>query len=190
MNGARNMAARALAFVVCTLALTALARTAPADAPRRGEAAYLVMHSVLQSPRCLNCHPQGDVPLHGEEGASHAMHVSRSSVSAGLPCGSCHRSQNGNSAGSPPGAPDWRMPAAEMPLVFQSRTPRDLCAQLKDPARNGGRTGAGLIEHMAHDPLVAWAWHPGPGRSVPKESLESLIRVATLWVSEGMPCPP
>jgi hypothetical protein len=36
---------------------------------------------------------------------------------------------------------------------------------LKDPARNGNRSLAELVEHMDKDPLVRWGWSPGRGRS-------------------------
>ena len=36
----------------------------------------------------------------------------------------------------------------------------DICRQLKDASRNGGRTLNQIIEHAAHDSLVGWA---GPG---------------------------
>jgi hypothetical protein len=172
-----------------TFALATWARRAPAQQPSRADSAYLLVYSVLQSPRCRNCHPQGDAPLQGDDGKVHAMLVSRGSPNLGLPCTSCHRSQNGTKSGSPPGALDWRMPAADAPLVFENRSPRELCLQLKDPTRNGGRTGTALVEHMAHDPLVTWAWSPGPGRSVPKESQASVARATSIWVAEGMPCP-
>ena len=36
-----------------------------------------------------------------------------------------------------------------------------ICEQIKDPARNGGKTLAQIQEHMAHDSLVGWGWRPG-----------------------------
>ena len=66
-----------------------------------------------------------------------------------------------------------------------------ICAQSKDPARNGGRhTGEQIIEHMKVDPLVLWAWNPGANRTTPPLSHEQLVTALETWVSAGMPCPP
>jgi len=49
-------------------------------------------------------------------------------------------------------------------MAWVGHTPHQICEQIKDPARNGKRTLAQLVEHSAHDPLVAWGWTPGWGR--------------------------
>jgi hypothetical protein len=180
----------AVALLALPVLVGTITREAPAEGPSRGEAAYLVVHEVLVSPRCRNCHPVGDAPLHGDQGVPHSMNVTRASPPAGLPCTTCHRAANGTSLGSPPGVPGWRMPSREMPLVFQGKSPHELCEQLKDPARNGGRSGEALVEHMGHDPLVLWGWSPGPGRSTPRVPHEVFAKAAETWVHEGMPCPP
>jgi hypothetical protein len=118
------------------------------------------------------------------------MNVTRQSPPSGLPCTTCHRAANGTAPGSPPGVPGWHMPSREMPMVFQGKSPHDLCEQLKDPARNGGRSGEALAEHMGHDPLVLWGWSPGPGRSAPRVPHDVFAKAAETWVHEGMPCPP
>ncbi len=181
-----------LALLVAGLVLAGAThtRTSPADAPSPGEVAYGTLHAVLLSPRCRNCHPQGDAPLHGDDGAPHSMNVSRASPPAGLPCTTCHRTQNGKIPGSPPGVPNWHMPPKDMPLVFEGKRPRELCEQLKDPTRNGGRVGDAVIEHLRHDPLVLWAWAPGPGRAPPPVSHAAVVKAAQTWVEAGMPCPP
>ncbi len=202
------MNARALgAGLLAALTLGSLVSPAPADEPEKsprveaarpvsiadvaaGEAAYLVIHRVLLSPRCMNCHPSGDAPLHGDVAVPHSMNVSRKSVEAGLVCTTCHRSKNGAVPHSPPGVtPEWRMPTRDQPMVFQGKSPHDLCEQLKDPARNGGKSLSELAEHMGHDPLVLWAWAPGPGRSVPPIPHAELARAAETWTHAGAPCP-
>ena len=40
-------------------------------------------------------------------------------------------------------------------------TGAELCAQLTDPARNGGRDLEALLVHVETEPLVLWAWDPG-----------------------------
>ena len=52
----------------------AAAATAAGEAPGPGSAAgkaiaaFETVRTVLQSPRCVNCHPAGDVPLQGDDG--------------------------------------------------------------------------------------------------------------------------
>lgn len=62
------------------------------------------------------------------------------------------------------GNPKWRL--APRSTVWQRRSLSEICAQLKDPSRNGGHDLAGIVEHAAHDDRVGWAWHPG-GRREP-----------------------
>ena len=64
-----------------------------------------------------------------------------------------------------------------------------ICEQMKDPTRNGGRrTGKEIIEHMKSDPLVLWAWAPGAGRTTPPLSHEKFVEALDAWVRAGMPC--
>src|SRR5262249_24834560 len=143
------------------------------------------------SPRCRNCHPAGDRPLRGDgTGDFHAMNISRKSPAAGLLCTACHRERNGTRPHSPPGVHGWRMPSAEVPLVFEGTTAVDLCRQLVDPASNGGRTLAALETHMAEDELVLWAWQPGPGRTTPPLTHADFVTHVRGWIAAGAPCPP
>ena len=49
----------------------------------------------------------------------------------------------------------------------QGRSVAQICEQIKDRARNGGRDMAALVQHMAEDALVGWAWAPGAGHTPP-----------------------
>jgi hypothetical protein len=42
-------------------------------------------------------------------------------------------------------------------MAWEGKTIGDICRQLKDPDRNGGRDLAMLQEHVAKDDLV-WPW--------------------------------
>ncbi|HWN70773.1 MAG TPA: hypothetical protein VNM90_24195, partial [Haliangium sp.] len=130
-----------------------------------GRAAFDDVFRVLLSPRCRNCHPAGDAPLHGDAGVPHAMNISRRSAEVGLACTACHRERNSAIPGAPPGAPGWHLPGRETPMVFEGHTPASLCQQLKDPAATGGRDLDDLVDHVEHDPFVLWGWQPGSGRS-------------------------
>ena len=86
----------------------------------------------------------------------------------GMMCTTCHGPENvdgrrpGGDAQSIPGNPDWHLAPIEMAWVGKSLG--EICAQIKDPARNGGKTLDEIVEHMAHDELVGWGWEPGDGR--------------------------
>jgi hypothetical protein len=176
------------------LAAAATARLGAAAEPAKaseeeGARHFLSVAKVLQSPRCMNCHPAGDAPLHGDSSAPHSMNVSRKSPEAGLRCTTCHRESNQDEPHAPPGTANWHRPSAEAPMVFQGLSGSQLCAQLKDSKHNGGRTPEMLQEHMDHDALVLWAWSPGPGRTTPPMTHAAFMTHVKGWVQAGAPCP-
>jgi hypothetical protein len=183
-------AALAAALFAAT-ARAPVAASQPAPAPSKdGVEHFLAVARVLQSPRCMNCHPVGDAPLQTDASIPHAMNVSRKSNDAGLACTACHRATNNPFLHGPPGVPNWRLPPAATPMVFEKKTPAEICAQIKNPAKNGGKTLDQLVEHMAHDPLVLWGWAPGPGRTLPPIPHAEFAAHAKAWVAAGAPCPP
>jgi len=150
--------------------------------------AFLSVYKVLMSARCMNCHPSGDAPLQGDDNHIHAMNVKRGVDGKGLyseRCNNCHQPENTAGLHMPPGNPKWGLPPANMRMVFQGRTPRQLALQLLDPKQNGGRTKAMLIDHMANDDLVGWAWHPGDGRTLPPMSRPAFAAQVRLWIAKG-----
>src|SRR5262249_44830276 len=121
--------------------------------------------SVLQHPRCMNCHTTTDFPRQTDAGLRHAQYVMRGDDGTGVAamhCQTCHQSSNQERV---PGAAGWHLPALSMGWEGLSRS--QLCAAIQDPAKNGGRRGAQVIEHMKTDPLVLWAWQPGADRTSP-----------------------
>lgn len=163
----------------------ALAQEPPSR--EEGVAAFAGVVRVLQSPRCMNCHPDGDVPLQRDEGVPHAMNVSRRSAEAGLPCSTCHRVTGFDVPGLPPANPSWHLPPRNQ--VFEGRSPAALCAQLKDPATTGGRDLEALLHHVSEDALVLWGWTPGGGRTVPPLDHPTFVARFSTWISAGAPCP-
>jgi hypothetical protein len=175
-------------LAVVTLALVLAIVVAHADQDP-GVAAFGVVYGVLESPRCRNCHPAGDAPLQFDAGVPHGQNITRLSVRNGLTCATCHRDKNGTRPGTPPGAPNWQLPPDGIPMIFEGRSQKELCEQLKDPKQNNNRDGAALIDHVAHDPLVGWGWAPGPGRAPVPMPRERVVAALTAWVAAGQPCP-
>jgi hypothetical protein len=155
----------------------------------KGLTAFATMYTAFESPRCRNCHPAGDAPLQFDDGRPHGQNITRRSEKNGLTCATCHRDKNGTRPNTPPGAPNWHLPPAETPMVFEGKTPAQLCAQLKDPNKNGGRSLNALVAHVERDPLVGWGWEPGPGRTPVPVPREQLVDAMTAWVAAGAPCP-
>jgi hypothetical protein len=169
----------------------AVARTADKD-DAGARAAFLDVYKVLMHPRCMNCHPSGDVPLQGDDSHMHLQNVKRGEDGKGkyaLKCANCHQDANLAGENMPPGNPTWQLPRKNMPLVFQGKSPHELADQLKDPKRNGGRTLEQLVEHVTHDKLVRWGWEPGDGRTKPPFSHAEFAKKFRDWVEKGAASP-
>jgi len=86
------------------------------------------------------------------------------------------------------GALVWHLAPIEM--AWTGKSPHAICEQMKDPAGNRHRTLAEIVEHNAHDKLVAWGWNPGHGREPAPGTQEQLGRIVQAWVETGAECPP
>ena len=73
-------------------------------------------------------------------------------------CSTCHGKANYDAARIP-GHARWRLAPVEMAWLGQPLGA--ICEQIKDPQLNGGKTLEQIVNHMARDSLVGWAWHPG-----------------------------
>ncbi len=168
-------------------AAAALAQSQPESEKARDAFARAVV--VFQHPRCMNCHNRGEGPQIGNTPRAHLPSVKRGPEGRGegtLRCAACHKATN--TAGGPPGAPDWRMPPPGR-AGWGGLTAAEICAALKDPARNAGLTPDQVVEHMAKDPLVAWAWSPGGIRSKPPLAFADFLDLMRSWRAGGAPCP-
>jgi hypothetical protein len=168
-------------------------------------AAFMETYKVFMHPRCVNCHPVGDAPLQGEDSRPHTFfRLRRGADGHGVftvKCLNCHQAQNLPGLHMPPGAtypledsaqrgePRWHMPSEATPMVFEKRTPGQLCRQLVDKRQNGGKTPEQLVDHVNHDPFVVWGWDPGEGRSTPPNSHAEFVRKVKEWVDKGCACP-
>lgn len=160
------------------------------DRSRRSQALFLEASRVLLHPRCINCHPSGDSPLQGDDSHVHEPPVVRGDDDrgvVGMYCTSCHQDHNLPLA-RVPGAPNWHL--AKRSMGWQGMSPREVCEQLKDPKRNGGRTLARVVEHSSFDSLVAWGWHPGSGRTPVPGTQAEFGALMQAWVNTGAACPP
>jgi hypothetical protein len=152
-------------------------------------AAFERLASVLESPRCMNCHPRGDRPSQGDDRHIHLMNVQRGAGDRGLPamtCSACHREHN-NDRANVPGAPHWRLAPRSMGWTGLSRG--ELCRTLLDRSKNGRRSPAALLTHMTGDELVLWAWNPGPARTPPPLSRNDFKAALEMWIAGSTPCP-
>lgn len=166
---------------------------AKADKSKKARAAFNDAVKVFLSPRCSNCHPAGDGPLQGDMSKLHDPEITRGIEGRGtedLQCNMCHLEKNTEGDPAPPGVPDWHMPSAAQKMVFQGLTAGQICQNLKDPLKNGGRKSAkDAVEHLATDPKVLWAWSPGNGRTTPPMSHADFIKKMNEWVANGAACP-
>ena len=153
--------------------------------------AFKDVYKVLISPRCMNCHPAGDVPLQDDNSRLHDMFPQRGQDGKGLyamKCSNCHQPTNMEGLNTPPGNPNWHLPPSNMKMVFQGRTANQLAKQLVNPKTNGNKTLQKLIEH-ADDGLVMGAWDPGEGRTVPPMSHEEFKKAWITWIKTGAYAP-
>jgi len=159
------------------------------DMAARSAAIFTELGKVLTHPRCLNCHPAGDRPRQGDMARLHQPPVERGADGFGLPamrCPICHLQANYDAAGVP-GNPIWHLAPREM--GWEGKTLREICLQIKDPARNGNRSVDALIEHIGEDHLVGWAWSPGYGRQPAPGTQKQAGALVEAWVKTGAECP-
>ena len=197
---------RLVAATAPLLALLAMAAMGASSDKGTPPHSFMKVYRVLQHPRCMNCHPSGDSPLHGDDSHAHSFGVKRGEDGfgeVGARCSKCHQSANQPGEHRPPGAAHtvgakqlqaaaaqmWHLPAPKMKLVFQGRTPSQLCQQLLDQNTNGGLTVARLREHVEEHPLVKWGWRPGDGRTKPPGTHATFVEAVRDWIQEGPNCP-
>ncbi len=155
----------------------------------RARALFTEAGKVIMSPRCQNCHPKDDRPTQGEDMHPHLPWVVRGvddKGAVGLRCTTCHQAANVD-PGNVPGHPMWHV--APIAMAWQGRTLGQICMQIKDPARNGGKTMPQILEHMAHDSLVGWGWQPG-GNRIPAAGTQAQFGdLIGAWMAAGAACP-
>jgi hypothetical protein len=159
------------------------------DTRARSVALFEEAGKVLLNPRCVNCHPASDRPTQTDRMRPHLPAVTRGAKgfgAAGMPCSTCHHESNFDPAGVP-GHPQWHLAPRSMAWAGQSLS--QICAQIKDPARNGKRSIEDVVHHMAEDSLVGWAWSPGADRTAAPGTQREFGALLQAWLESGAACP-
>jgi len=160
-----------------------------ADKSARSVALFAEAGKVITHPRCVNCHPASDRPLQGNDSHPHQPLVVRGADglgAIGMRCTTCHGPANFDPGGVP-GHPLWHVAPIEMAWVGKSLG--EICAQIKDPKRNGGKSMEELIEHMADDTLVGWGWSPGGDREPAPGTQKEFGELIRALAETGAACP-
>ena len=149
---------------------------------------------VIESPRCMNCHPVSRTPTQGDDMHPHVPFLQAGPEGHGpdgLTCAACHQATNVATYSQPiatiPGNAHWGLAPASM--AWQGKSKAEICAQLKDKRRNGNRTLAQISSHMGEDSLVGWAWDPGEPRKPAPGSQAEFAKLIEAWIASGAACP-
>jgi hypothetical protein len=187
------------------------------DDPRTAAAlaAWDRIVTVLQHPRCMNCH-QENVPLQGDERRIHIPlvvrgHTDEKGVGSGVDamrCSNCHNATGNNETSGTPGAVNEAWGLAPISMQWQGQPSVKLCDMLGKWARGGGN----LMEHMDTN-LVKWGWdpihnppwdpdrdqkndpkpdpdrEPGSKRTPIPMTHSEFMKLLNTWVVGGMACP-
>jgi hypothetical protein len=173
----------------------------------QGLLAFDRIYEVVSHPRCANCHVGPDnVPMWfgGADGPArpHGMNINAGQSRIGVEtivCSTCHRTRPDDLTLSPETTPhlppsaglDWQLAPVDFEWFGNSKS--EICAQLSDPDRNGGRDWMGLAEHLVDDAghigFVLWGWNPGGNREPAPYSLQAHLDDVLAWGVAGQPCP-
>lgn len=186
----------ATAGVVISAAQEATPAPALAVDTAKGLPEWEKVYAVFSHPRCANCHVEDERPRwSGPEfpmAKVHGFNVQGGADGSGfgnpgLRCTTCHFETNSGAPHGPPGAESWHLAPAEM--VWFDKSSAEICAQIKDPKRNGGRSLEEVAVHVRDDNLVGWGWDPGPSRQPAPGSAEETFEAIQRWAAAGAPCP-
>ncbi len=163
----------------------------------QGLEAWVRVFQVTSHPRCSNCHVGAEYrPMWSGLGYGktrrHGMNTNAGESRIGaesLACSTCHAMREGlnDMPHAPPQvAMNWQLAPVEAEWFGKSSV--EVCNQLRDPDRNGGRTYLDLATHLDHDLILHWAWNPGGGREPAPYSLQEHVNDVLTWDVAGMPC--
>ncbi len=162
-----------------------------------GLAAWARIYEVTSHPRCSNCHvgadnrPMWSGPSYGAT-RPHGMNINAGDSRIGaeyITCDTCHAFRDGENDvphAAPQVAMTWMLAPVEAEWFGKSSV--EICTQLRDPERNGGRDALALASHLDHDLILHWAWKPGGGREPAPYSLQEHVNDVLAWGAAGFPC--
>jgi len=152
--------------------------------------AFIEAYRVFMSPRCMNCHPSGDIPLQGDDSHLHSQGVKRGPDGKGLyamKCKNCHQDNNTSGDHMPPGHASWHLPPANLKMVFQGKSPHELALHFKDNKFTGFKNFAkDLLHHVEVEPLVLHSWTYG---TPPPLSHKEFVAKIKEWIEKGAAIP-
>ena len=155
------------------------------------------IYEVTSHPRCSNCHvgadnrPMWSGPTYGRT-RKHGMNINAGESRIGAEtvlCSACHAYREGlndTPHAAPQVAMNWQLAPVEAEWFGKSSV--EICNQLRDPERNGGRDMLALASHLDHDLILHWAWNPGGGREPAPYSLQEHVNDILAWGVAGFPC--
>jgi len=152
--------------------------------------AYHKMMDVLMSPRCINCHPNDNIPKQADDSHPHYFGVSRGVNNLGFQatkCTTCHQTENNNYSGVP-GAAEWSLAPDKM--KWEGLTRNQIARSMLNKENNGNRNLEELEHHLTAHELVLWAWKPGvDAQGIPREPppvpLEEYKAAVKEWIENG-----
>ena len=162
-----------------------------------GLEAWTRIYDVTSHPRCSNCHvganniPMWSGPSYGNA-RPHGMNINAGDSRIGaeyLQCSACHAYREGINDvphAAPQVATNWQLAPVE--AEWFGKTSDEICNQLRDPERNGGRNFNDIANHLDHDLILHWAWNPGKGREPAPYSLQEHVNDILAWGVAGYPC--
>jgi len=151
--------------------------------------AFIAAYKVFMHPRCLNCHPAGDIPLQGDDSRLHPQGVKRGPDGKGLyalKCKNCHQDTHVAGEHMPPGHSGWHLPPANLKMVFEGKSPKQLAMHFKDSKFTGFKTLDKMLEHVEKEPLVLNSWTYG---TPPPLSHEEFVAKVREWIEKGAAVP-
>ncbi len=155
------------------------------------EIAFNKMMDVLTHQRCINCHPNDDIPKQGEDQHPHRFGITRVNSMTATNCNTCHQSSNNDYSGVP-GAPEWALAPDKMRWEGLSRI--EIAQSMMNPENNGGRSAEDVMHHLTEHELVLWAWEPGVDaegnpREKPPVPVDEYVSAVKKWIEMGAVIP-
>jgi hypothetical protein len=158
----------------------------------KSKEAFLKAYTVFTHPRCMNCHPKGDIPLQGDDSHLHAQGVQRGREGKGvlaLKCKNCHQEANLKGVNQPPGNPHWQMPPMNRKMVFEGMSPKQLAIHFKDNQFTGFKKLEDMIEHVEKESLVLNSFVPIDGCEKLPMSHKEFVESVKEWIVKGAAVP-